>query len=79
VSALLALPIALPLGAAAVSIVVGRWRSAQRVIGVVTLSTLLVVSIVLLVRVDRDGVVASQAGGWEAPFGITLIADPWPR
>ena len=74
-SALLSLPIILPLGAAAVSIVVGRWRSAQRVIGVVTLSSLLVVSIVLLVRVDRDGAVARQAGGWEAPFGITLIAD----
>ncbi|HEX6238153.1 MAG TPA: Na+/H+ antiporter subunit D [Acidimicrobiales bacterium] len=74
-SALLALPIALPLGAAAVSILVGRWRSAQRVIGVVTLSVLLVSTIVLLVRVDDDGPVASQAGGWPAPLGITLVAD----
>src|SRR5690606_36173014 len=75
VSALLALPVTLPLGAAAVSIVVGRWRPAQRAIGLVTLSTLVAVSIALLVRVDRDGPVAAQAGGWEAPFGITLVAD----
>jgi multicomponent Na+:H+ antiporter subunit D len=74
-SGLLALPIVLPIGAAAVSIVVGRWRSAQRVIGLATLTALVVVSVVLLVRVDRDGAVATQAGGWEAPFGITLVAD----
>ena len=74
-SALLALPLTLPLGAAAVSIVVGRWRVAQRVIGVATLAILVGTSVALLVRADRDGAVASQAGGWEAPFGITLIAD----
>jgi multicomponent Na+:H+ antiporter subunit D len=75
VNALLALPIALPIGAAAVSIVVGRWRAVQRVIGVVTLVVVVVVSAVLLVRADRDGAVATQGGGWEAPFGITLVAD----
>ncbi len=72
---LLALPIALPLGAAAVSIVVGRWRQAQRVIGVTTLTALVAVAVVLLVHVDREGPVTAQAGGWEAPLGITLIAD----
>ena len=25
--------------------------------------------------VDRDGTIASQAGGWPAPIGITLVAD----
>ncbi len=32
-------------------------------------------SVVLLVAVDRDGTLASQAGGWSAPMGITLVAD----
>src|ERR687898_3556188 len=75
VTALLALPIALPLGAAALSVVVGRWRVAQQVIGLVTLTALLGTSIALLVAVDRDGGEATQAGGWPAPFGITLVAD----
>jgi multicomponent Na+:H+ antiporter subunit D len=75
VTALLTLPIALPLGAAALSVVVGRWRVAQRVIGLVTLTALLGTSIALLVLVDRDGAEATQAGGWSAPFGITLVAD----
>ena len=35
----------------------------------------LVVAIALLVVVDRDGTLATQAGGWEAPLGITLVAD----
>ena len=74
-TALLTLPIALPLGAAALSVVLGRWRVAQRVIGLVTLTALLGTSIGLLVAVDRDGAEATQEGGWAAPFGITLVAD----
>ena len=30
---------------------------------------------VILARVARDGPFAEQAGGWAAPFGITLVAD----
>lgn len=72
---LVALPIALPLLAAALSIGVGRWRQAQRIIGTVTLTAVAVVSVVLLVRVDADGIVAVQAGGWVAPVGISLVVD----
>src|SRR5918994_787120 len=52
VTALLALPIALPLGAAALSVVVGRWRVAQQVIGLVTLAAvMLVLAMVMLLAV----------------------------
>jgi multicomponent Na+:H+ antiporter subunit D len=74
-TALLTLPIGLPLAAAALSVVTGRWRSAQRVVGVATLTILLGTSVALLVAVDRDGARATQVGGWPAPFGITLVAD----
>jgi multicomponent Na+:H+ antiporter subunit D len=74
-SRLLALPVALPLAAAAVSILVGRWRRAQQVIGLVTLTALVGVAITVLVHVDGEGPLATQAGGWEAPLGITLVAD----
>ncbi len=72
---LLAAPILLPLFGAALSIGVGHSRIAQRLIGVVTLGAVAVCSIALLVRVDNDGVVSVQAGGWRAPVGITLVAD----
>ena len=74
-NALLVLPILLPLLGAAVSILAGRSRTVQRVISVAVLTTVIVLSIVLLVKVDQDGIVAVQAGGWPAPLGITLVAD----
>ena len=72
---LLAGPILLPLLGAAVSIGVGRWRNAQRAIGVVTLVVVTGLSVALLLRVDEDGPLALQAGGWPAPVGITFVAD----
>ena len=72
---LLATPILLPLLAAALSILFGRSRTVQRVIGITTMSILVGVAVVVLVEVDRNGVVVSQAGDWPAPIGITLVAD----
>lgn len=72
---LVPVPFVAPLLGAAVSILVGRSRIAQRVVGVTVLTGVVVVSIVLLVHVDRNGPIAVQAGGWPAPMGITLVAD----
>lgn len=72
---LVPLPIVVPLVGAAVSILVGRSRPAQRVVGIVVLGSLVVVSVILLVTVDRDGTLVAEAGGWRAPMGITLVAD----
>jgi multicomponent Na+:H+ antiporter subunit D len=72
---LLPLPIVLPLIGAALSILVGRSRVAQRVVGITTLVVLLAVSIALLVDVDRNGTLVADAGGWPGPLGITLVAD----
>jgi multicomponent Na+:H+ antiporter subunit D len=74
-NALLVLPIVLPLLGAAVSVLVGRSRTAQRVISITVLSAGVAIAAALLVVVDRDGPISTQAGGWPAPIGITLIAD----
>lgn len=71
----IALPAVLPLLSAAASVVVGRSRAAQRVIGIGTLLVLAVVAVRLLVETDRHDVLTTQAGGWDAPLGITLTAD----
>lgn len=68
-------PIVLPLVGAALSILAGRYRSLQRIIGVSILTTVAVLSVVLLVEVDRNGTIVARAGGWSAPMGITLVAD----
>lgn len=72
---LLPLPVVLPLLGAGVSILVGRSRRAQRVVAIGVLITVCVVAVAILVEVDRNGPVGSQAGGWSAPMGITLVAD----
>jgi multicomponent Na+:H+ antiporter subunit D len=74
-SALLPLPVLLPLTGAALSILVGRWRAAQRVVALVVLTAVACLAVALLVTVDRDGLVVTQAGDWYAPLGITLVAD----
>ncbi len=74
-SALVPLPIVIPLIAAAISIIGGRWRTLQRIVSITALTAVLGVSVALLVAADADGFVVHRAGGWPAPLGITLIVD----
>ena len=74
-TALLALPIVLPIIGAAASILAGRTKSLQRAISISVLTVNVALAGALLVRVDDVGVSAVQAGGWPAPMGITLVAD----
>ena len=72
---LVAAPVVLPLLGAALSILVGRSRPAQRTVGIGVLAALVVLSIVLLIEVDTNGALVAEAGGWPGPMGITLVAD----
>jgi multicomponent Na+:H+ antiporter subunit D len=72
---LVATPVVLPLIGAALSILVGRSRALQRIVGIGVLGALVVLSIALLVEVDANGTLVAAAGGWQAPMGITLVAD----
>ena len=70
----LSLPILLPLLGAATTLLV-RSQRFQRTVAVAVLVVMLLDVAALLVRVDADGPLAVQAGGWAAPYGITLVAD----
>jgi len=72
---LLPMPVLLPLIGAGASILVGRSRTLQRVISLSVLTAMVGLSIAIIVAVDDDGVVSTQAGDWYAPVGITLVAD----
>ncbi|GAA1229897.1 Na+/H+ antiporter subunit D [Prauserella halophila] len=74
-SFLVALPVLLPLLAAALSLVAGRSPMVQRTLGVVVLTVIAVVAGVLLVEADSAGPVVLKLGGYGPPFGITLVAD----
>jgi len=72
---LLVLPILIPLATAALSFIVWRRGSLQRLLGVLGSAGVLAVSILLLETVRRDGIQVSAIGGWPPPWGITLVAD----
>jgi multicomponent Na+:H+ antiporter subunit D len=72
---LVPLPFAIPLLAAALTVLLGRWRWAQRVVSVAALTAVLGVSIALLVGADDQGFIVHRDGGWPATFGITLVVD----
>ena len=71
---LLVMPIAVPFATAVLAYLMrrapsGRWISlAGSVLS-------LVASIALLMAVLDEGVIAAQMSNWDAPFGITLVAD----
>jgi multicomponent Na+:H+ antiporter subunit D len=75
VNHLVPLPIVMPLVGAALCVLVGRWRNAQRAISLVALTAALGVSIALLVGADDQGIVVHRAGGWPASIGISLVVD----
>jgi len=74
-SMLLILPIVIPLFTASMSLVFRRSRRVQRWLAVSGSVAMVASGATLLWRVWDDGILAGQAGGWRAPFGITLVAD----
>lgn len=72
---LIPLPILLPALGAALALIFARSPRAQRAITVGILFALIALSVTLVLLVDREGIQTLQVGGWDAPVGITLVAD----
>jgi multicomponent Na+:H+ antiporter subunit D len=71
----LVLPILLPLGTAVILLLAPARPLLQRWIALTGSLVLLVAAVLLLRRVESDGIQVLQVSGWAAPFGITLVAD----
>jgi len=74
-NALLVSPILIPMLTALLCLMARRSRIAQRWISTAGAAALLGAGAALLASVWGGGVQATQASGWPAPFGITLVAD----
>lgn len=72
---LIILLVATPLAAAIVTSLVRVWIPLQRLAGVVSLLFCIAVSAGLLWSVKDGGMLVAQAGGWPAPFGISVCFD----
>jgi multicomponent Na+:H+ antiporter subunit D len=74
-SLLLTLPLLLPLVLAALSLLLPPRAWLRRGLALVGTAALTALAALLLREVWRGGVLAVQVAGWEAPLGITLVAD----
>ncbi|MDO5711832.1 MAG: Na+/H+ antiporter subunit D [Micrococcales bacterium] len=74
-SALVPLPVLLPLVGAGLTLVAGPRDRWQRAVSISMLTAVLVDSFVLLVLVDRLGPLVVGVGGWPPPIGIPLVVD----
>lgn len=68
-------PVATPLMAAALTLILRRSPVAQRAVMEGGVMLMLGASLMLLVRVAAGDVAIMAFGGWGAPFGITFVAD----
>jgi multicomponent Na+:H+ antiporter subunit D len=71
----LVLPIATPLLTAAILLLAPRKPKLQRWISFIGSLGMAASAVFLFIRVQHEGFLVLQAGGWPAPFGITLVAD----
>lgn len=72
---LIPLPILLPALGAAIALLLGRLPNAQRAVSLFLLLLLMVINFSLVLVSDVEGIQTVQIGGWDAPLGITLVAD----
>ncbi|MEO9325608.1 Na+/H+ antiporter subunit D [Nocardioides sp. C4-1] len=73
-SALVPLPVLLPLLGSGAALMLFRFPRAQRLVSVVVLTLVVVVAAALLVIADQDGPQVVWLGGW-AELGVALVAD----
>ncbi|WP_317948386.1 proton-conducting transporter transmembrane domain-containing protein, partial [Rossellomorea marisflavi] len=69
------LPIIIPIIAGMVMVIFRKNIPFQRFLGVLALVASIAVSFVLMEQIKVNGPQSLQLGGWEAPFGVTMVAD----
>lgn len=69
------LPILIPVLLMILHLVIRNARYAG-MIGIAGSLALLVSAVIILQRVIVEGVISTVVGGWEAPFGISIVIDP---
>lgn len=72
---LIPLPVLLPALSAALILLAGKRRPLQRNIAFFTFLALAVIAASMILVADIAGIQTLQMGGWDAPVGITFVAD----
>lgn len=74
-SNIIVLPLIVPVITAILLVFLKEHVFLQRIISLLTLSFIVVISIILLLEVQAQGVMRIDFSGWIPPFGISFVAD----
>jgi multicomponent Na+:H+ antiporter subunit D len=72
---LLILPILIPLFTAVILMFISKYIKVQRGISAISTMATVAASLVLINKIQRDGIQTIELGSWKAPFGIILVSD----
>jgi multicomponent Na+:H+ antiporter subunit D len=74
-NALLVAPLLIPLASLVLCLLARRRPRLVRVLSLTGVLALTLAGLALVARADGGTILAGQAGGWAAPYGITLVVD----
>ena len=69
------LPIVMPIISGMIMVIFKNNIRLHRFLSLLTLGLIGIVSVLLLEQIETGGIQTLYLGGWQAPFGITLVAD----
>ncbi|WP_099354324.1 Na+/H+ antiporter subunit D [Fredinandcohnia onubensis] len=72
---LVILPIIIPIIIGMIMVIFRKNIVLQRALSLVAVVSIFVVSLMLMQQIKIDGIQVLQLGGWEAPFGVSMVAD----
>lgn len=68
-------PIIIPIILGMIMVIFRKNIRLQKVLSIAAVLSIFVVSLVLMHRIKIEGIQVLQLGGWEAPFGVSMVAD----
>lgn len=72
---LIVMPLVLPIMMGIILVFFRKHIQIQRVLSLLTMVALIVISIVLLQKIQTTGIMRVDLGGWLPPYGISFVAD----
>ncbi|GGA39157.1 Na+/H+ antiporter subunit D [Psychrobacillus lasiicapitis] len=72
---IIVLPLIIPIMVGVILVFLRPYVKTQRVISLVTMLGMVGISLYILNKIQTDGILRLDFGGWEPPFGILFVAD----
>lgn len=69
------LPIILPIVFAMIMVIFRDKVTLHRILSLIAIISVFIVTIILIFQIKAEGIQSIQLGGWEAPFGVSMVAD----